>query len=195
LQIKNTMFKSCEVHTGNFVILCLVNFAMKINTKISLILLILLTAGLTGCIQKEQYPVKPQIEFAGFATVKDISGKDSIGAITISYTDGDGNIGLFSWDTVEPYKYNFYLKFMQLVNNELVEVKPVDSSVTFNARIPILTPVGKNKNIKGDITMYLELYFARQTLKSDTVAFNIYIKDRTLLESNVIQTPMFILKR
>ena len=168
---------------------------MKLYTKISVFLLLPLLAGLTGCIKEEQYPVVPHIDFGSFATLKDVTGKDSLGAVTISYTDGDGNIGLFAFDTVEPRKYNFYLKFMQYVNNELVEVVPVDSNVTFNARIPLLTPVGRNKNIKGDITMYLELYFARQILDSDTVAFEIYIKDRDLNTSNVVETPLFILKR
>jgi hypothetical protein len=168
---------------------------MKIYTKITFFLLISIVAGLTSCIKEEQYPIIPHIEFGGFATAKDITGKDSLGAISISYTDGDGNIGLFAWDTVEPKKYNFYLKFMELVNNELVEVKPVDSTLTFNARIPLLTPVGRNKNIKGDITMYLELYFARQILKSDTIAFEIYIRDRDLNNSNVIETPLFLIER
>jgi len=168
---------------------------MKLFAKISLILIIPLLAGLTGCIKEEQYPLEPHIEFGGFATAKDVSGKDSLGAITISYTDGDGNIGLFAWDTVEPRKYNFYLKFLQYVNNELVEVVPVDTNVNFNARIPLLTPAGRNKNIKGDITMYLELYFARQILLSDTIAFQIFIKDRDLNISNVVETPMFILSR
>jgi hypothetical protein len=168
---------------------------MKIYTKITFFLLISIVAGLTSCIKEEQYPIIPHIEFGGFATAKDITGKDSLGAITISYTDGDGNIGLFAWDTIEPKKYNFYLKFMELVNNELVEVKPVDSTLTFNARIPLLTPVGRNKNIKGDITMYLELYFARQILKSDTIAFEIYIRDRDLNNSNVVETPLFLIER
>jgi len=169
--------------------------AMKLYTKISLILIIPFFAGITGCVKEQQYPLEPKIEFGGFATVKDVQGKDSLGAITISYTDGDGNIGLYGSDTVEPLKYNFYLKFMQKLNNQLVEVKPVDTSVTFNARIPILTPNGRNKNIKGDITMYLELYFARQLLQSDTIAFEIYIKDRALNQSNVVETPLFIIKK
>jgi hypothetical protein len=168
---------------------------MKLNTKIVLILIIPLLAGFTGCIKEEQYPVVPHIEFGGFATMKDISGKDSLGELTISYTDGDGNIGLYSWDTVEPRKYNFYLKFLEYVNHQLVEVVPADTSVTFNARIPILTPVGRNKNIKGNITTTLELYFARQILTSDTIAFKVYIKDRDLNESNVIDTPMFIISK
>jgi hypothetical protein len=168
---------------------------MKLLTKISFILLIPILFGLNACVKEEQYPRIPYIEYGGFATGRDVMGKDSIGEIRISYTDGDGNIGLFSWDTVEPMKYNYYLKFMQYYNKELVEVKPVDSSVTFNSRIPILTPKGRNKNIKGDITMTLELYFARLLLKTDTIAFEIYIKDRDLNKSNVIQTPMYIIKK
>jgi hypothetical protein len=169
--------------------------AMKLYTKISLILLIPLFAGLTGCIKEEQYPLVPHIEYGGFYTIRDINGKDSLGAITVSYTDGDGNIGLFAWDTVEPRKYNYYLKFMQKLNNQLVEVEPVDSSVTFNARIPYLAPAGRNKNIKGDITMSLQLYFARRILQSDTIAFEIYIVDRDLNNSNVVETPLFVIKR
>jgi len=168
---------------------------MKLYTKISFILLFPLLAGFTGCVKEQQYPVVPHIEYGGFYTIRDVSGKDSIGAVTVSYTDGDGDIGLFAWDTVEPHKYNFYLKFMQQLDNQLVEVKPVDSSVTFNARIPYLTPVGRNKNIKGDITMTLQLYFARQILQSDTIAFEIYIKDRALNSSNVVQTPLFVIKK
>lgn len=168
---------------------------MKLYTKISLFLLILLFTGNAGCIKDVEYPIEPKIEFGGFSTIRDVAGKDSVGLITISYTDGDGNIGLFAWDTVEPKKYNFYLKFMQYINKELVEFKPPDTTITFNARIPILTPAGKNKNIKGDITMTLALYFARQALQSDTIAFEIYIKDRTLYESNVVETPLFIIKK
>ncbi len=169
--------------------------SMKIYTKISLILLFPLFAFVTGCIKEEQYPIKPQIEFGGFATLKDISGRDSLGAITISYKDGDGNIGLYAWDTVEPLKYNFYLKFMQEIDNQLVEVKPLDTNVTFNARIPILTPEGRNKNIKGNITMYIQLYFVRPLLQSDIIAFEIYIKDRDLNNSNVVESPRFSIKR
>ena len=168
---------------------------MKLYTKISLFLLILLFTGLTGCVKDVEYPLKPEIEFGGFSTMRDVSGKDSVGLITISYTDGDGNIGLDSNDKVEPYKYNYYLKFMQFKNKQLVDVLPQGSTENFNARIPILTPNGRNKNIKGDITRTIQLYFARQALQSDTIAFEIYIKDRTLLESNVIQTPLFVIKK
>ncbi len=168
---------------------------MKLYTKISLFLLILLFGGLTGCIKEQQYPVEPHIEYLSFATDTSVDGKDSLGLISISYTDGDGNIGLFTWDTVEPLKYNYYLKFMQQINGQMVEVTPADPNVNFNARIPLLTPEGRNKNIKGEIKMTLELYFARQILQSDIIAFEIYIKDRDLNKSNVIITPAFKIRK
>jgi len=168
---------------------------MKIYTKISLILLIPLFVGLSGCIEYDEYPIIPHIDYAGFATMKDISGKDSIGVITISYTDGDGNIGLFSWDTLPPRKYNYFLNFYQYIDGQPVLVIPIDTNVTFNARIPNLTPKGKNKNIKGDISNTLELYFARQALKSDIISFEIFIVDRDLNTSNVVTTPQFVIEK
>lgn len=170
---------------------------MKIYTKISLILLIPLFVGLSGCVKYDEYPIIPHIDYAGFATLRDITGKDSIGVITISYTDGDGNIGIFPWDTLPPLKYNYFLKFYQYIDGLPVEVLPVQDSsgVTFNARIPNLTPKGKNKNIKGDIANTLELYFARQILKSDIISFEIYIEDRDFNKSNVVTTPQFVIKK
>lgn len=170
---------------------------MKLYTKISLILLIPLFTGITGCIKEEQYALEPVIEYSGFATLRDVNGKDSLGAISISYTDGDGNIGLDSLHTDEPYKYNYFIKFNQLIDGKLVEVSPPppNDSLNFNARIPVLTPNGRNKNITGDIKMTIELYFARQFLQSDTIAFEIYIKDFALNKSNVVESPLIVIKR
>lgn len=169
---------------------------MKGCTKVSLFLLILLFTGLAGCIKEEQYPSEPRIEFGGFSTMRDITGRDSIGQITISYTDGDGNLGyLNDADTIGPHKYNFYLNFLEQVNGKLQPVQTPDPSITFNARFPYLAPEGRNKNIKGDISMQLDLYLARQALLSDTIAFQIYIMDQALNKSNVIDTPLFIIKK
>lgn len=168
---------------------------MKQAPKIYFILLLLLISMAPSCVKEEQYPVEPAITFLDFGVYRDVGDKDSVGVITISYTDGDGDIGLNAGDTVEPYKYNYFLKFMEQVNGTLTEVEPADTNITFNARIPMLTPNGRNKNIKGEIAMSLELYFSRNILKSDTVAFEIYIKDRALHASNLIRTPLFIIKK
>jgi hypothetical protein len=168
---------------------------MKLFSKILLIVFLMGTAHFTGCIQKEQYPVEPVIGFTGFGIYPSVQGYDSMGVVQITYTDGDGDIGLYDYDTVEPYRYNYFLKFMQMNKGVLEEIRLADSSLNFNARIPMLTPSGKNKNIRGEISMFLELYYAWPILTSDTVAFEIFIRDRALHMSNVVQTPLYILNR
>lgn len=147
----------------------------------------------SSCIKEEQYPIEPKIEYQGFAVIQDVNGNDSIGMLSITYTDGDGDIGLYDSDTAEPYKYNYYLRLFYMKNGSAVELIPADTTLGFNARIPILTPAGRNKNIKGEINRDLELYYAWSQLGSDTIGFEIYIKDRALHSSNIIQTPFYII--
>ncbi len=163
-----------------------------IHKKILLILLPALLIYFFSCQKFEEYPVIPHIEFNEFQVIKDINGSDSLGYLSISYTDGDGDIGLKSSDTLPPYEYNFFLDIYQNINGELEKVVLPDSNVTFNARIPILTPKGVHKAIKGTIEMELELFRMVPFLDSDTIAFETYIVDRALHESNVIMTPEFI---
>lgn len=164
---------------------------MKLFAKISLFLTLLSTLWLSGCIKEEQYPLEPHIDFLGFGTLPGTDGLDSIAQLNISYTDGDGNIGLYEKDSIEPYKYNYYIKLQQLINNVLV----VDTLSEFNNRIPILTPTNRNKNIRGTITTNLDMYITRNFLKSDTIAFQMYLLDRDLNKSNVLQTPMYLIAR
>ncbi|MEI6748695.1 MAG: hypothetical protein ACOYMF_14100 [Bacteroidales bacterium] len=163
---------------------------MKTRSKIILICFLFGASVLTSCIKRDEFPIIPAIQWEGYSVMQNAAGNDSLGFLKISYTDGDGNIGLYDWDTVEPYKYNFYVKMFQMKNDSLQEIIFPDSNINFNARIPILTPTGKNKNIKGEIEMLIELYYASPILKSDTIAFKLYIQDRDLNKSNVIETPL-----
>lgn len=168
---------------------------MKALPKIHLFVLFILAASLAGCIEKVEYPEVPAITFKSYGVMSSADGYDSIAELTISYTDGDGDIGLYDYDTAEPYKYDYFLKFLEWRDGAFSEVQLADTNFTFNSRIPILTPEGKNKNIRGDISMYLEMYYAYMALQSDTIAFEVYIQDRALNKSNVLQTPAFIVKR
>jgi hypothetical protein len=162
---------------------------MKSRSKIILICLLLGASVLYSCIKKDEFPVIPAIQWEGYSVMRNTAGYDSLGFLKISYTDGDGNIGLYDSDTVAPYKYNFFVKMLQMKNGSLQEIIFPDTNLNFNARIPILTPTGKNKNIKGEIEMMIQIYFASPILTSDTIAFDLYIMDRDLNKSNVIRTP------
>lgn len=163
-------------------------------------ILILLVAS--SCKKYEEFPPEPSIEFLDFATIRDFDGIDQRGILKIGYTDGDGNIGLNDEDTVAPYDFNLFIKYFELQNGIFKEVvNPVyvnDSTViydtiNFNGRIPILTPVGKNKAIRGEIED--TLFINNPLSRFDTLKFEIYIVDRDLNKSNIVETPAIIIKK
>ncbi len=167
---------------------------MKIIAKIVWIFFIAGLIIFSSCTKFEEYPIIPHIEFVSFATIHNVQQQDSLGYITISYTDGDGDIGLTSEENTPPYQYNFFLDIYENINGVQQKIVFSDTSITFNSRIPVLTPDGINKSIKGEIEMELELYIMTPFLDSDTISFEIYIMDRALNKSNVIHTPDFIIR-
>ncbi len=168
---------------------------MKSISKVNLIFLFLAAVGFTSCLKKEEYPVEPVIQWESYSVLADAKGYDSLSFLKVSYTDGDGDIGLNNNDTLPPYKYNFFVKMFQMKNKVLQEIIFPDTNLNFNGRIPILTPSGRNKNIKGDIELMIEIYFARPVLKSDTIAFEIYLMDRALHKSNIVASPLLPLRK
>lgn len=168
---------------------------MKNRPKLTLIFLFMAAMGFTSCLKKEQYPIEPAIKWESYSVLRDGKGYDSISYLKISYTDGDGDIGLYDSDTVAPYKYNFFVKMFQMKNGSLKEIIFPDTNLNFNGRIPLLTPTGRNKNIKGEIEMMIELYFARPVLVSDTIAFDLYLMDRALHKSNIVSSPLLTVRK
>ncbi|HLN54322.1 MAG TPA: hypothetical protein VK212_11495 [Lentimicrobium sp.] len=168
---------------------------------IPLIFLTLLILG--SCKKYEDFPDEPVIEFMDFVLLRDEMGIDQRGILKFSYTDGDGNIGLHDSDTVAPYDYNLFIKYYEQQNGEFKEIFLItptytDTSViydtaTFNGRIPILTPAGKNKAIRGEVE---DTLFVNNILSPyDTIKFEAYIIDRALNKSNTISTPPIIIKK
>ncbi len=156
-----------------------------------------------SCKKYEEFPDEPVIEFMDFTVLRDQQGIDQRGILKFSYTDGDGNIGLHDSDTVAPYNYNLFIKYFEQQNGVFKEIFlitpiPTDSTViydtaTFNGRIPILTPLGKNKAIRGEVE---DTLFVNNLLSPfDTIKFEAYIVDRDLNKSNVISTPPIVIKK
>ena len=150
---------------------------------------------LSSCIKKVVYPDIPAIAFQNFVAVFD-TGKVAVrGYLTISFTDGDGDIGLRPEETQPPfdtgsiYYYNYIIDYYEKQNGKFVKL---DFSIPFNARIPYLTPLNSNKAIKGIIVDTLML---NPQPAHDTIKFKFYIYDRALHKSNIDSTPPIILRR
>ncbi len=152
-------------------------------SKITVFLLLVLGWAVISCKKKDKFPPEPEISYKSFEKF----GADSAHLI-ISFTDGDGDIGLTQSDTTEPYLFNFFTRYYYKVKGVFVEkILPIP----LNFRVPILNSSKKSKSLEGEILItFLKPYYF-PTIK-DTIQYEIFIKDRALNESNRVRTDEII---
>ena len=174
---------------------------------LSKILILVLTVGLTfmSCRKFEEFPDIPAITYSNFLVLMNQdTGITERGVLVFSYTDGDGDLGLDSRDTLPPYNrdseyyYNLIIKYYEKQNGEFVEVPLLSwnsdsayyDTLTFNSRFPNLTPESGNQAIKGVFEDTLFIY--NPVSDFDTIKFKAFIYDRALNKSNEIETSEII---
>ncbi len=152
--------------------------------------------GLSSCIKQENYPIIPEIGYQWMNLYFDSSSPYAkTGILSITFQDGDGDIGLNPRDTFPPYNYggsyyyNYVISYYEKRDTGYVLV-PLDPP--FSTRIPVLNPNYPGKPIKGIIVDTLSLDPAPEY---DTIRLELFIYDRALHKSNVITTPDIILRR
>lgn len=182
---------------------------MKRITNIGLLVVIVVTLAYTSCRKFEKFPLEPEIKYDNFLLENDQNGVTRRGVLVITYTDGDGDLGLAPGDTLPPYNfggeyyYNMIIKYFEMHEGEWEEVHLVFENLpeqtvdtlTFNARIPVLTPITGNQAIKGFIQDTMFLFNPLSKKEYDTIKFSVYIIDRALNKSNTVETPAIIVKR
>ncbi len=150
----------------------------------------LIVVTIYSCNDDEEYPIIPEINFEGFTKLWNPNTMIyDRGVLKISFKDGDGDIGLKNSETEPPYDYNLFVKYYEYQNGDTVRVVIADSN-EFNARIPMLTPQGSNKAIKGEIEDTVFMYNYQSDF--DTIMFDVYLVDRALHKSNTVSTGWFL---
>jgi len=154
-----------------------------------------------GCRKYDHYPIIPHIELLGFTKLTDTTGVDQQGVIALSFTDGDGDLGLTSDQNSGKYLYDIFVKYFEKKKGVFQEViittpntitgKP--DTIGFNGRIPYITPAGKSKAISGEI--YDTLFINNYASTYDTIKYQIYIQDRAFNKSNVVETPEIVVNK
>lgn len=128
----------------------------------------------TTC-KKDKFTTNPQIKFKSISpTVIDIGANVPDPVITINITDAEGDIGITSKDTAFIYMKN-------LLTNDFDSLPFPDLAAAaksnFDAEVDITTTkVFKCKSLPGNI------------LHTDTLYFEVYVKDFAKNKSNVITT-------
>jgi len=163
-----------------------------------LILLSTLLFWFSSCVEKQVYPDIPSLEFKTFIKMTHPAGYDSVGIIVLTYTDGDGDLGLDKKDTTS---YNFFVTYYKM-NNGVLSPGTIFNPVTqtydtifFNNRFYDLAPPDYIGWIKGEIEDTIRpLYDPRSSKSRDTIMFQIYMTDRAGNKSNIVETPIIVVQ-
>jgi hypothetical protein len=146
----------------------------------------------SSCIDRQEYPLEPFIEFSDFFIVENHSSGQETGVIVIGFTDGDGDIGLESGDTLYPYHPegdyydNYIMNILKKQGNDTVRL-------AYNLRIPPVNPDDYPQNLSGGIYIDIPIDILRITLPDNKFQFEAFIYDRALNKSNMITSPVFLL--
>ena len=166
---------------------------MKLVTKITLFSIVSLVGiSILSCTKAKSIPTIPKIEFKSF----NVYGHDSA-TVIIKFQDGDGNIGLTQADTsgsfssTSPYYCNFFMKYYFKKSDgtfsAYTDPNTGDTLLNNNYRIPDLRPKGQNKVLEGEIKAKILAPYHKVGVHK-VIRFDLYIYDRDLNKSNVVNT-------
>ena len=229
-----------------------------LKVKISPNLLIACLLTLAACYSPPEFPVEPSIGFNNIEFKEVSNALDSL-IISISFQDGDGDLGLdpneiqqpyndifgididppnkvpltYShrfqepWDTLPPYEWpyictnyttNFsgfegdtlYIQKNEDHNNIFVEYFVKKNGVwsefdwelsfepqctdSYNGRFPYLGDDNAGTPLEGILRYGMTSAGFKLLFRNDTLKLRLRIKDRALNNSNVIETPEFVLR-
>jgi len=160
-------------------------------TKVSLIFMLSCSCILiSSCFKKVNYPLEPIISNPSFIIYADSA------VLTFEFTDGDGDIGLSNnemsppYDSTSYYYYNLYVDYYEKddVNGWQRGLNLAGDSITFAYRLKPIIIKGKERGIKGKMDVTMKTYKNPFSSQSDTIKFTIKLIDRSLNESNTIET-------
>jgi len=142
-----------------------------------------------GCVEPPEYPEAPVIVFKSMSKSQlsqGTQGEDSL-SISFTYTDGDGDLGFPAGD----FQPSIFIEDAR------------DSFPKYQYRIPYVDPQGAGNGISGEINIVVPttccIYTTPEgfklscdkvpfSIKRDTVAYLIRIRDRAGNYSNRIRT-------
>lgn len=162
------------------------------KNKSGYLFLFLIAASYFSCKKEKQFPTIPAIVFKSYEVREYVPQQGYFTDLKITFTDGDGDIGLRDTETQPPYDtssvfyYNCFIQRQKKINGVFTNVP------SFNYRIPYVVPQSRNKNIEGEIAV--EVFYLDDTPNvADTFRLQVYIADRALNLSNTITSDELVL--
>ena len=150
---------------------------MKFKNRV-LILLSIFFLLFSSCKKKEEtISNTPSIKFVSITPNPAVKYHDEI-KVTIEYTDGNGDLGENTPD----------VKNLFCTDSR--------NNVTYEFRIPQLSPDNANIIINGQLTFDLAPQgFVDDNNTTETATYSVYVKDRAGNQSNIVQTSSLTINR
>jgi len=152
-----------------------------------------------ACSGEDTLNEKPVIAYESYTVEQDSTGKDNLIRVKITYEDGNGDLGYRESDTTgafmlgAPYFYNLHVDFYSIENGNKVYYLDQFSgdTINFNQRIQSITPEGKYKAISGTMDISIDFTLLKvYGYSPNNCQMDIWINDRSLNESNRVNTPV-----
>jgi hypothetical protein len=152
--------------------------------------ILLFGAGIlfVACLGKPQYSKEPHIEYVSFEKINNGTDIDDEGILTISYTDGDGDLGNLN---EKDSAVNYFIIYQEKQNG--IYITPAELIDNLNASLPRFVFSDKKQSIDGTIERRLNFNNFFSTF--DTIRFECWLVDRAKNESNHIFTPEIVVQK
>ncbi|MFN8287839.1 MAG: hypothetical protein U0V74_13870 [Chitinophagales bacterium] len=156
--------------------------------------------GMAGCVKPPSYPIEPHIEFKSVSS--SLIKHGYVDTITFSFTDGDGDIGVFplpgdTCDLINALKQGDS-SCLNMSGFNIYLIDDRDTSINAFATAYVI-PKGKYKALSGDIQVLVGMYsktcFAppQQGCPKDSVTYAIIFRDLAGHRSNTIHTTPIVI--
>lgn len=160
---------------------------IRFGHMIIFLFFLFLAGSIHSCVSRPDFPVEPVLEFISMdknQMAQNSFNTDSI-RVTFSFTDGDGDLG-------DRDSLNIFIR-----DNR-------DQYIAAQYRLPELPPEGAGRGVRGEITVTIYTTCCiypdgtppcEASLKypTDTLRYEIFMKDRAGHVSNTIETDPIIL--
>lgn len=162
------------------------------DLKYIAVLALLSFSVLPSCVKEKEFPTTPAIKFLHY----DAYTPDSADCV-ISFTDGDGDIGILEGDATTPNDFQLKYLYKDTTDGLFKPFDAIDSTLAmdtlfYSYRVPNLTPDGQYKALDGEIRAKLRaapIYYPLHTI----VKFEIMLRDRAGNYSNRVMTNEIII--
>ena len=162
---------------------------MKIKAIPAAILLSLV--AFTSCGKLESLPPDPNIDYTSFTvfdTLDQLGNQVRSGRLKFYFEDGDGDVGLNAPEGEEVSDtINLFIELFRIEGGISSPAPETDPYRVKGFRIPYMERVGRNKILRGDISVDFSYY---EISAEDSIIYDFYIRDRKGNISNTESTSV-----